>query len=112
MDAFVRWFPPSMHLVAGQVNPINLIFNEIKSTWSIARKILNGTFLKHRNISHYRIIDEYVDWINSKSDYPLSFDKILPTLQILSEIEKQIPSYQKVDQEDCFTNQDNALVDV
>ena len=96
MDAFVRWFPPSVRLVAGQVNPINLILDEVKSVWDIGSKILRGQFLKHRNISHYRVIDAYVDWIAGREDYPLSFEEILPTLRLLDEIEQQVPSYQKV----------------
>ncbi|NEQ53319.1 MAG: Gfo/Idh/MocA family oxidoreductase [Leptolyngbya sp. SIO3F4] len=93
MDAFVRWFPASIRLVAGQLNPIGLIFQEIQSVWNIARKILNGSFLKYRNISHYRIIDEYVEWIIEETEYSLSFEKILPTLKLLDKIEEQIPSY-------------------
>jgi predicted dehydrogenase len=93
-DAFVRWFPASIQVVSGQVNPLGLIWNEIKSTWQIGSMILRGQFLKHRNISHYRLINDYVDWISDKADFQLKFSAILPTLQLLEEIEAQVPTYQ------------------
>jgi predicted dehydrogenase len=94
MDAFVRWFPPSLRLSSGQVNPADLIWSELKSAWNLGMQILTGQFLKQRNISHYRTINAYTDWLLGRSDYSQEFRKILPTLRLLEAIEARIPSYQ------------------
>lgn len=93
MDAFVRWFPPSLLLVSGQVNPLALISNEVKALWQLGSKIITGQFLKYRNISHYRLINEYLNWVVDDTDFPLKIENVLPTLFLLSDIERHIPTY-------------------
>jgi predicted dehydrogenase len=92
-DAFVRWFPPSFRIVGSQVNPIQLIVDEIRSTAGMAWMLARGEYLRYRNISHYRSIDAYVDWILGRAVYPMSFESVIPTLRLLADVEKRIPSY-------------------
>lgn len=96
MDAFLRWFPPSLRVVAGVVSPIELLRDEIKAIWSVGAKLVRGQFVQHRNISHYRLIHAYVDWIQERKEFPLTLDKVMPTLRLLSEIEPFVPTYQAV----------------
>jgi predicted dehydrogenase len=93
-DAFIRWFPPSFRVVSGQVNPLALVYDEFKSVWNMGMSILLNRFLKQRNISHYRIISSYLDWLTGTAEFPLTMDKALPTIRLLSDIERLIPSYQ------------------
>jgi scyllo-inositol 2-dehydrogenase (NADP+) len=93
MDAYVRWFPPLMRISSGQLLPMQAIGSELKAAWTIAYKLARGTFIRDRNISHYRTIDAYVDWLRDRSAYPMRLEDALPTLRLLEEIEKRIPSY-------------------
>lgn len=95
-DAFVRWFPPSFRLVSGQVNPLSLVYDDLKCIWNMGTSLLLNRFLKQRNISHYRIINSYLDWLTDKAEFPLTMDKVLPTVRLLSDIERLIPSYQTI----------------
>jgi predicted dehydrogenase len=95
-DAFIRWFPPSFRLVSGQVNPLALVYDELKCLWNMGTSLLFNRFLKQRNISHNRIISAYLDWLTNKAEFPLTMDKALPTIHLLSDIEQLIPSYQKL----------------
>lgn len=97
-DAFVRWFPASMMIVSGQVNPFALLLNEVKAIWELGTKVLTGQFIKQRNISHYRLIGEYVDWLAGKSDFALKMENALPTLRLLSEISERIPAYREANE--------------
>ena len=92
-DAFVRWFPPSFRLVAGQVSPLKLVWEEVASVSSVAVKLLRGTHRRDRNISHHRLIAAYADWILGRANYPLTFEAVLPTLRLLAEIEREVPTY-------------------
>jgi len=94
MDAFVRWFPPSMRVRSGVDNPLKLLWDESLSVWSIASKILKGEFIAQRNISHVRVINGFAEWIRDGGDFDLAFERIVPTLRLLAAIEEQIPSYQ------------------
>lgn len=96
MDAFIRWFPPSFRLVSGRVNPLALVYDELKAVWAMGTSLLLNRFLKQRNISHYRLISAYLDWLTDKEEFPLSMEKVLPTIRLLSDIERRIPSYQKL----------------
>lgn len=93
MDAFIRWFPPTVRLTSGLVNPLKILLDEARASFDIGTRILRGTYLKQRNITHYRVINAYVDWIRGRSEYPMAFQKILPTLKLLKDIEQYIPSY-------------------
>jgi len=93
MDAFVRWFPPLLRTTAGQLTPMKAIGDELKAAWTIGQKLVSGTFLRERNISHYRTIDAYVDWLRGRGTYPVRFEDILPTIRLLEEIGRQVPSY-------------------
>jgi predicted dehydrogenase len=93
MDAFVRWFPPSLRVVAGIDSPIELLRDEIKAICSVGLKLVRGQFIQHRNISHYRLISSYMDWIQGRTEFLLAFDKIMPTLRLLSQIESLVPTY-------------------
>ena len=93
MDAFVRWFPPMLRITSGQLTPMEAIGGELKAAWTIGHKLLRGTFVRDRNISHYRTIDAYVDWLRGRSVYPLRLENTLPTIGLLEEIEQRIPSY-------------------
>jgi predicted dehydrogenase len=103
-DAFVRWFPPSLMLVAGQVNPLAIVANELKAIWNIGSKILTGQFLKYRNISHYRLIDDYLSWIQGEADFPLKIENTLPTLHLLSEISQLVPAYRAPQEIKCASS--------
>ncbi len=94
-DCFVRWFPPLFHLRAGVDTPFAIIADEIKAAWSVAHKLLRGQFIAHRNVSHRRCIDAYVDWIRGTAEFPLSFDAIEPTISILDRITAEIPGYNR-----------------
>lgn len=96
MDAFIRWFPPSFRLVSGRVNPLALVYDELKGVWDMGISLLLNRFLKQRNISHQRIISAYLDWLTDKTEFPLTMDKAMPTIRLLSDIERLIPSYQMV----------------
>jgi predicted dehydrogenase len=96
MDAFIRWFPQSFRLVAGQVNPLALVYDEFKAVLQMGTSLLLNRFLKQRNISHYRLVSSYVDWLMDKEEFSLTMEKALPTIRLLSDIEQLIPSYQKL----------------
>jgi predicted dehydrogenase len=93
MDAFVRWFPPSLSLVSGQVGPLSIITNEVRSLVQIGKLVCAGKMLKQRNISHYRLIHSYVNWLVDETVFPLTMDGVLPTLRLLSDVEQHIPTY-------------------
>jgi predicted dehydrogenase len=93
MDAFLRWFPPSIRVTAGIVSPLDILRDEIKAVWAVGVKVLRGQFIKYRNISHLRLISAYLDWVLGRAEYPLSFDRIAPTVKLLSEIQAHVPSY-------------------
>lgn len=61
----------------------------------MGKMLLRGTFREYRNISHQRLINAYADWILDRSEYPLSFDAVMPTLRLLADIERLVPSYQR-----------------
>jgi UDP-N-acetyl-2-amino-2-deoxyglucuronate dehydrogenase len=92
-DAFVRWFPNSMMIVSGQVNPFALLLNEAKAIWELGTKVLTGQYLKQRNVSHYRLIGDYVEWLAGRADFGLKMEDALPTLRLLAEISEHIPAY-------------------
>jgi predicted dehydrogenase len=93
MDAFVRWFPPMLRVTAGQLTPMQAISDELRAAWTIGQKLLRGTFVRDRNISHYRTIDAFVDWLEGRAVYPLRLEDTLPTIRLLEEIERHVPSY-------------------
>jgi hypothetical protein len=97
MDAFIRFFPPSIRIVAGVHNPLNILTDDIKGTLGFAAKVFTGRYAAYRNISHKRLIDAYVDWIVGDSSFPLALESVLPTLRLLADVEKYIPSYQMRD---------------
>jgi predicted dehydrogenase len=97
MDAFVRWFPPLLRITAGQLTPMQAIGDELKAAWTVGQKLMRGTFIRERNISHYRTIDAYVDWLEGRAVYPLRLEDALPTLRLLEEIEHHVPSYSRVE---------------
>jgi predicted dehydrogenase len=94
-DAFLRWFPPQIRFRASTENPLRLIGDELTSAWFVADKLLRNQFTRYRNISHYRVINAFADWLAGGEEYPLTFDRIVPTIDLLSRIEKQIPSYNR-----------------
>src|SRR5262249_54237300 len=93
MDAFVRWFPPSLALVAGPVNPLALVANELKALLQLGGRLATGRLLKQRNISHTRLIEEYVAWLLDGREFPLQMAQVLPTLRLLADIEPYVPGY-------------------
>ena len=68
-------------------------WEELASVSSVAVKLLRGTHRRDRNISHHRLIAAYADWILGRANYPLSFEAVLPTLRLLAEIEREVPTY-------------------
>ena len=80
--------------VSGQTTPIRLMADELGSAWSLGWKLLRGTFVRYRNISHYRVIASFLDWVRGKARFPTPFEAIGPTLELLDAIEARIPSYQ------------------
>jgi predicted dehydrogenase len=94
-DAFVRWFPPQIRFRASTDNPLGIIGDELRSAWFVANKLLRNQFTRHRNISHYRVINAFADWVAGGEEYPLTFDRIVPTIELLCEIEKRVPSYSR-----------------
>ena len=93
MDMFVRKFPPTVRLVAGIHNPVDLLLSECKAIYGIARRILSGRFLRWRNISHERVFRLYADWLVGKADYPMKLEDCMGTLRLLEEIAAAIPAY-------------------
>jgi predicted dehydrogenase len=93
MDAFIRYFPPSIRFVAGLQNPMAIVFDDIKALLQIGSLIIKGKYLAYRNVSHKKVINSYVDWIKENSSFPLTLEQVLPTMRLLDAIEKQIPSY-------------------
>jgi predicted dehydrogenase len=94
-DTFIRWFPPSIMIVSGQVSPFALMLNEARAIWQLGTKILTGQYLKQRNISHYRLISDYVDWLTEKADFALKMENALPTMRLLAELSDHIPAYRQ-----------------
>lgn len=92
-DAFIRWFPASMMIVSGQVNPLALLWNEVRAIWEMGAKIVTGQFLKQRNISHYRLIGDYVNWLLGGADFALKMENALDTLRLLDEVSALVPAY-------------------
>ncbi len=94
-DAFVRWFPPLVRVVSGVLNPLRLLWDEAMTIGRVGVKLLRGKYLQDRNISHQRVIHSYVDWLRGRGSFATSFEGILPTLKLLTEIEQQVPSYRR-----------------
>jgi UDP-N-acetylglucosamine 3-dehydrogenase len=92
-DCFVRWFPPLFRLRSGVDTPMAIMADEIRAAWSVASKLLRGEYIRHRNISHYRCIGAYVDWIRNGGTSPLSFESIEPTISLLELITAEVPGY-------------------
>ncbi|MGA2150365.1 MAG: Gfo/Idh/MocA family oxidoreductase [Bryobacteraceae bacterium] len=92
-DVFVRWFPPTIRVVAGVANPLEVLWTEAKAFGSLAKKLATGEFIRHRNISHYRLIADYRAWVSGDGEFPLSFESILPTIALLERIQGHVPSY-------------------
>lgn len=93
MDAFVRFFPPSIRLAAGLHNPIEVIREEVRSFLFLAAKILTGRYLAYRNLSHRRVVDNYVAWLLGQGEFETELKRVMPTVDLLAEIEGHIPSY-------------------
>jgi len=92
-DAFLRWFPPKIYYEGGIHDPIRQFSNEFKAFSSLSKSVIFKTFQKHRREPHGRVIDLFVDSLVSGSDFPLTVDSILPTMTLLEEIKRNIPSY-------------------
>ena len=93
MDAFVRWFPPSLMLVSGQLSPLAALASEVKSVARLGGRIVSGHYLKDRNVSRLRLIRSYVHWLRGEGEFPLTIDDVLPTLRLLCDVESRVPSY-------------------
>jgi len=97
MDAFIRFSPPSIRIVAGVHNPLSILVDDIKGVLGVAAKVFTGRYAAYRNISHKRLIDGYISWVARDSNFPLALERAMPTLRLLADIEKWIPSYQVQD---------------
>lgn len=93
MDMFVRKFPPSVRLVAGIANPVDILLSEAKTIAGVVYKLLSGKFLRWRNISHERVFRLFIDWVEERDEYPMALAGCLPTMRLLEEIAAQVPAY-------------------
>jgi predicted dehydrogenase len=93
MDAFVRFFPPQVHLSAGIDPPQKYLISELKSFTEFGWSLATGRFLRNRNHPHQRVLDMYIDWIARDVPYPLRMDAAIPTIRLLNDLEARIPSY-------------------
>jgi predicted dehydrogenase len=93
-DAFIRFFPPLIKMVSGVHNPINNLWNEIRTNVFIANKLLRNKFQEYRNESHKRVLELFVNSICSSGQSPISIDDFTNTMKLLEEIKQKVPSYQ------------------
>ena len=92
-DAFLRWFPPKIHFETGFHEPIKQFTDEFSVVKSISHKVLRNKFQDSRRESHKRVIDLFVQSLSNETEFPISIEKIIPTMELLEEIKSKIPSY-------------------
>ena len=68
-------------------------FDEFNVLKSISSKVVTNTFQEYRREPHKKVIDLFVESLVTDSDFPISIDRILPTMTLLEEIKSEIPSY-------------------
>lgn len=93
-DAFIRFFPPSIKMVSGVHNPVNNLWNEMKTNVFIGNKLIRNKFQEYRNASHKRVLELFINSICNNSQFPVSIDNFLNTMKLLEEIKQKVPSYQ------------------
>jgi len=93
MDAFIRFFPPLIRFAAGLHNPIEVVSHELKAFVQLGVMLALGRYKAYRNLPHKRTLDMFCDWVTEGKPYPFELSRVMPTLELLEDLQQHIPGY-------------------
>jgi predicted dehydrogenase len=96
MDAYVRFFPPLIRFSSGLEHPVDLLLSEMKSFTNLIWLLITGKWGYYQNRGHFVLLNQYIDWILEKGEYPLELTSVIPTLRLLDDIQERSQLAHKV----------------
>ncbi len=92
-DALLRHFPPLLSLSAGLVGPHQALLAEVRSFAHFSWLLASRRMAAYRNASHAAVIKRFYDWVVRGEHFPETVSEVIPTLRLLEDLAKCIPSY-------------------